>query len=356
MPDPIVTNTNPYPELVLSLGNQYPSITVTTPNPILVGGGGIAGQRGATGNTGATGFGYTGAFISGATLYMSPVINGVEQSPIIIGTVSSVGGAETLWTNNTPITVSVGGLNLNENLVGKNAISILEEMLYPYQPVGFYTFSVQLNSGITNAELGQSIGASTINAIWSITGPGPNTNWVENTVAVLRNVNGSNPTTLASGLNYSDLSSAINHPSYVYNTPTTLGFEIKGQQDEGEQATLTENYFWKYKMYWGAYENADLTLLANLNSFSSAFIISTPNTARSFSTGGTEKYFYFLVPQSFTSYSSFKSIIGANESIMAFEPEGTISFQNPYLQNINYKYYRSTNPSSIANITILPST
>ena len=46
---------------------------------------GPTGPRGSTGSTGATGYsgrtgdGYTGAFISGSTLYMTPVIAGVEQ-------------------------------------------------------------------------------------------------------------------------------------------------------------------------------------------------------------------------------------------------------------------------------------
>lgn len=355
-----IVSTNPYPQLILSLSDQYPSITVTnTPNIILGSGGGAQGQQGLPGTTGATGapgttgFGYTGAYISGFTLYMTPVVGGVEQSPVAIGTVSLEGPGETVWNDHTGINVSVGGLNIGEDLFGKNAIQILKEMLYAYESVSFTSFTVDLLGGTSDRELGQTINGATRTASW--TPAGPTYNWIAGSLNIVRTVNGGSPTTMFSSGNYDDYTTSITHTSYSYSSPTNLVFTLSGQQEEGSNPNITETYSWKYKMYWGCYEGENLNDLLNFNNFSSAFITSVSTTTRTFTnTSGSAKYFYFMVPDIFTEYTRFVSIVGTTESEMAFQIPSVLVVQNPYGQFISYKYYRSDVNSAISSINISP--
>jgi hypothetical protein len=358
-----IVNTNPYPQLVLSLSNQYPAITVNPTADIVLGSGdgrqGEPGPRGSTGATGSPGSGYTGAFISGLTLYMTPVVNGVEQAPVAIGTISSGTPSETKWDDATLTNTTVGGLNSGANLVGQTAIQILKEILYSYESVSFTAFTVNLSGGNGDRELGQTIGAATRSASWTTSGP--TYNWLPGTLKIVRTVNGGSSTEIYSGGDYDSSPVSISHPLFGYSSPTNLAFTISGDQEEGADAQILETYSWKYKMYWGMYEDPQLDLLSNFNSFSSAFVSSTPNTTRAFSNNtGIPKYFYFVVPMAsgFAEYTSFKSIIGSTQNDMPFvlPPAQLLNFTNPYSVDISYKVYRSQERSAIESINILPST
>jgi len=360
MPDPEIVNTNPYPQLVLSASNQYPAITVNSTADVVLGsGGGEKGDPGPRGATGSTGPGYTGAFVSGFTLYMTPVVNGVEQSPVAIGTISSGTPSETLWDDNTPTNTTVGGLASGQNLVGQNAIQILKEILYSYEAVSFTSFTVDLVGGTSDRELGQSISSATRSASWITSGP--NANWTPASINIVRTVNGGSSTTLFSGGDYNSTPQSISHPQYQYSLPTDLVFTLSGSQDEGSNPSITQTYRWKYKMYWGVEESEDLFYISNFNSFSSAFVTSTPNTTRTFTnSSGIAKYFYFVVPDAagFSEYVSFKAVVGTTENVIPFvgTPYILTNFTNNYGVDISYKYYRSLEKSAISTLNILPST
>jgi hypothetical protein len=354
-----ITQPENYPKLNLTIGD-YPSLTVLPSPEIIIGGGGgnggVAipgpkGDRGNTGSTGATGpqgvtgSGYTGAFISGYTLYMVPILDGVPQTAVPIGTVGVCGGSETLWTNSNPTLTTVGGLNAGATLVGYNSIRILERILYPYQSVSFNTFSANL--GTTLLELNQTISSASHNFTWATSGP--NSNWTNGSVSIIRTINGGSSTTLFSGLNYNSYPQSFSHPSYQYSTPTTLTFTISGSQAEGSNPNTVENYYWLYKVYWGSSTSPSIS---NFTGFNSEFASDSLLTARNFVGDGTQKYYYFVIPSSFTSYTSFKDTGSGFQ--MAFESSQTISVTNAYGLSITYKYYRSTN-SSAASATVLPS-
>jgi hypothetical protein len=356
-----VIDPNAYPKINVTL-TDYPSITVVQSPDIIIGGGGNgsgsfvpgpagpagpAGARGATGATGApgtTGYGYTGAFISGSTLYMVPVVDGIPQSAVPIGTVSG-GGSETLWTDPDPTLVTIGGLPSGSTLVGDNAIKILEKILYPYQPVSFSSFSANLGSSVL--ELNQTLGSSTINASWSTSGP--TANWTPNSLSIVRKVNGVGGTTMDSGFSYNASPRSLVHPSYQYTTPTTLSFTISGSQTQGSNPEYIDYYYWLYKVYWGLSASTSIT---DFTGFSSAFASSSPTTARTFTTDGSERYYYFAIPSAFSNYISFKDTTTNNT--VPFNSAVTISVTNDYGLSISYKYYRSLNSSS-GSVTILPS-
>ena len=355
-----VIDPNAYPKINVTL-TDYPSITVVQSPDIIIGGGGNgsgsfvpgpAGPAGATGATGATGapgttgYGYTGAFISGSTLYMVPVVDGIPQSAVPIGTVSG-GGSETLWTDPDPTLVTIGGLPSGSTLVGDNAIKILEKILYPYQPVSFSSFSANLGSSVL--ELNQTLGSSTINSTWSTSGP--TANWTPNSLSIVRKVNGGSSTTMDSGFSYNASPRGLTHPSYQYTTPTTLSFTISGSQTQGSNPEYIDYYYWLYKVYWG---QSASTTITDFTGFSSESVSNSPTTARSFTNNtGTSKYFYIAIPDSFTPYVSFTNAEGGLS--ISFQAYQTITVTNPYGLAITYKYYRSTNPSFTSSLNILPS-
>jgi len=352
MANPEITNTDPYPQLTLTVSSQYPSITVTNPPSIVLGSGGggaqgeqgIPGSPGARGSTGTTGFGYTGAFISGFTLYMQPVVEGEIQSAIPIGTVSLVGPGESVWTNATLTNTAVGGLASSANLVGKKAIEILEEILYSYESVSFSSFSVQLSGGLGPRELGQTISGQTQSVIWTTSGP--NGNWTGGSLKVYRN-----GTELLTGLNYDDSGNySITHPSYSYNSPNFFNFVLQGEQSEGSNPQRSEIYYWKYKVYWGPNIASSIS---NFTGFSSDFADSSPTTARAFDGAGTATFFYFVIPNSgsFQEYTSFTNT--ANNSTVSMIGPTAVTVINPYGVSIPYKYYR-TPVASAGSITIRP--
>lgn len=343
-----ITDPNLSPQLNLTI-SDYPSLTIIPSPEIVIGGGGgggpggqgVPGEQGPRGNTGPqgpTGQGYSGAFISGGTLYLNPYILGVVQPPVGIGQVS--GGSESIWLNTDPILTTVGGLAAGSTLTGLNAIQILEEMLYPYQPVSFNSFTVNL--GASTLDLNQPISAGVYSSSWNTSGP--NANWVAGSVSVSSSVGGS----LVSGLNYNSDPVSITHPEYKYTTPTTVTFTLSGQQLEGSNPQTTQSYSWKHRVYWGSSTSTSIT---NFTGFSSEFADSSPTTTRSFTgDGSTPKYYYFVIPSSFANYVKFYQ--GVSEA--AFDPAVTISVTNAYGLSVSYKYYKSS-VTSVGNALIYPS-
>ena len=308
---------------------------------------GPTGNKGTTGNTGSTGRtgdGYTGAFISGSTLYMTPVIAGVEQSAVAIGAISG-GGSELAWTNPLPVTTTIGGINSGNTIgIGSKALQILELMFYPYQPVSFSTFSVNLAGGIK--ELGEGITGSTVNTTW--TAAGPTYNWVPNGITLTRNQG----TSLVVGnLNYNSTPVSVTHPTYGFTTPTTLTFTLTGDQLEGANVSRSESYSWQHKVYYGSSTNPAITDFTGLTG---EFATSTPLNDRDIiGDGVTPKYFYFVIPSSFTSYTGFKNV--ATLLSISFNAAQTIGVTNAYGVSTSYKYYRSFDTSA-GTLNIRPST
>jgi len=349
-----------YPTLNVSVTSQYPVLKILTSPPIIIGSGsgsssfapggagppganGATGATGATGAAGRTGDGYTGAFISGSTLYMTPVIAGVAQSSVAIGTVSG-SGSELTWTNGNPVTATIGGIDSGDYIgIGSKAIEILQLMFYPYQPVSFSTFSVNLASGIK--ELGQGITGSTVNTTW--TASGPTYNWVPNGITLSRNQGTS---LVVDNLSYTPSSVSVTHPPYVYNVPTTLTFTLTGDQLEGANVSITQSYDWQHKVYYGSSTNPAITDFTDLTG---EFATNTSTSVRTIVGDGINpKYFYFVIPSSFTRYTGFKD--DATSFSIPFNAALTISVTNAYGVSTSYKYYRSFETSD-GTLNIRPS-
>ena len=119
---------------------------------------------------------------------------------------------------------------------------------------------------------------------------------------------------------------------------------------EGANVSASESYYWQHKVYWGSSTNPAITDFTDL---SGDFATSTPTTDRLISgTEGIQKYFYFVIPSGFTSYTGFKDV--STQLTIPFNSAVTISVSNAYGVSTSYKYYRSFDTSD-GTLNIRPS-
>ncbi len=257
------------------------------------------------------------------------------------GGFSGGGGEETVWTNTTPTTETVGGVTAGSNLVGQNAIQILESMLYKYQSVGFTSFVI---GGLSNLyEIGQTAGAGIFATSWQASNSGNiNTNGIS--ISYSGSLGSGN---LVSGLNYNQSPYSLTLPSFTSNTiNSTVTFTITADQQQGSDATRTSQIQWRSKIYYGKYfenllQQSPITT-SLLQYGGNQFINSNSNPlTRDMGVGLTQSggpsRVYIFVHNNFT-LSTIS--IGQQDQTSAFELLGTYSVQNAY-NTSSYKIYRS---------------
>ena len=246
-----------------------------------------------------------------------------------------------VWTKDDTIPTTIGGIasgTVGQTLDGLTAIQILEKLLYPYQTLSFSSFSVGL-------PISETVEVGTISAALAYT-----SNWGFNNYSNLtaNSISITGLTTLASSL--SGTTSSVTHPVYSFDAPTNLTFTIRANQTSGGDATRTQTYSWRKKIWYG---KSNLDRLANYSDFSSFSSIFTHNltsisSANYFfpTTTGDDQYLYIIIPAD-SSYSTFTD--AGFES--PFEPPVNIRITNSKNVQLDYKYYRSFNPQ-ILNITV----
>ena len=246
-----------------------------------------------------------------------------------------------VWTKDDTIPTTIGGIasgTVGQTLDGLTAIQILEKLLYPYQTLSFSSFSVGL-------PISQTVEVGTISAALAYT-----SNWGFNNGSNLtaNSISISGLTTLASSL--SGTSSSVTHPVYSFDAPTNLTFTIRANQTSGGDATRTQTYSWRKKIWYGKSNSSSLTQYSDFSSFSSIFThnLTSISSANYFfpTTTGDDQYLYIIIPAD-SSYSTFTD--AGFES--PFEPPVNIRITNSQNVQLDYKYYRSFNPQ-ILNITV----
>ena len=246
-----------------------------------------------------------------------------------------------VWTKDDTIPTTIGGIasgTVGQTLDGLTAIQILEKLLYPYQTLSFSSFSVGL-------PISETVEVGTISAALAYT-----SNWGFNNGSNLtaNSISITGLTTLASSL--SGTTSSVTHPVYSFDVPTNLTFTIRANQTSGGDATRTQTYSWRKKIWYGKSNSPSLTQYSDFSSFSSIFThnLTSISSANYFfpTTTGDDQYLYIIIPAD-SSYSTFTD--AGFES--PFEPPVNIRITNSKNVQLDYKYYRSFNPQ-ILNITV----
>jgi hypothetical protein len=322
MSDITVNEESEYPKLTVNVTSQYPSISIIPQREIVIGGNSTIIYGSGGGGVGGSGPGPTGA-------------QGIQG-------VQGIAGGNLIWTNAQPVTATVGGIIAGVTLTNKNAIEVLEQMLYPYQSVSFTSFSTGITTGSRIYEVGYSVPSATRQFTWSTSGT---TNWVAGSIKIYRGSSQILGTPVSSSLNYNSSPQNYTHTAYSNNAPASIVFKIEGNQLQGSAASRTETHEWRYSGFWGASTtddyriakndiygaNYERQLLTNISSFTNTF----PSI-------GQPRYIYYFFPVSFST-PTFQ--VGVGGLPTPFET-GTVSITNQHGLSLNYKYYRTPNASS----------
>ena len=245
-----------------------------------------------------------------------------------------------VWTKDDTIPTTIGGIasgTVGQTLDGLTAIQILEKLLYPYQTLSFSSFSVGL-------PISETVEVGTISAALAYT-----SNWGFNNYSNLtaNSISITGLTTLASSL--SGTTSSVTHPVYYFDAPTNLTFTIRANQTSGGDATRTQTYSWRKKIWYG---KSNLDRLANYSDFSSFSSIFTQNltsvSSANYSFAATptdDQYAYIIIPAD----SSYSTIM--DEAFgFAYETSENITIVNSLGVSLPYKYYRSSTAHTSALI------
>ena len=320
MSDITVNEESEYPKLTVNVTSQYPSISIVPQREIVIGGRSTIVYGSGGGGPG-------------------------QQGPPGIQGIQGIAGGNLIWTNPEPVTTTIGGLTAGTVLTNKNAIEVLEQMLYPYQPVSFTSFSSGITTGSRIYEVGYSVGAATRQFTWATTG---STNWIAGSVKIFRDTTQILGTPVGAALNYNSSPQNYSHPAYYSGSPSSIVFKVEGNQLQGSAASRTETHEWRYAGFWGASTTDDVgiakdeiyganyerQLLTNISSFT-----------KTFSSTGSTRYIYYFLPATFST-PTFQ--VGGFTTPFN---TGTVMIENQHGLNINYKYYRLPVATS-ANVTI----
>ena len=230
---------------------------------------------------------------------------------------------------------TVGGVEAGTTIAnGTSAIDILETLLYPYQPVSFSTFNINIGGPF---EVGETGGTGNIQATWST--EGPDDNWVDNTVNIVGN---QAVGTVLSGVNYDASPEPVLHgDGYRFTSETTLTFTISGQQDQGSDPTGSSNVNWRYRYYAGktgaGFDGTGL----DSQGFTDTLSRTTPNNwTVSFSSANSKVY--FIIPSNeYTGTLNF--IFVENETNVPMLSPTTFTHTNSHGLNVDYDIHESFN-------------
>ena len=249
------------------------------------------------------------------------------------------GGAE--WSDTTP-GFSNGIAPGITFAVGLDAIQVLEQLIYPYQPVAFTAFSINL--GTSPFDLGRTFGAGNYTATWSTSGP--TGNWIGGSLNIKDNTNS---VLVKSGLNYDSTPAGITLNQYGYSVPAQLTFGITGQQQSGSALSRTVTFDWRHRIYWGKSASATPTNLASLTTGSTSRFTSSTTALGTFTytfpVSGSAEYSYVIVPTSPGSpgtYTSWKDI----NNLTVTPVSGTFTETNAYGVSISWTWYQVSNPTT----------
>jgi len=257
-------------------------------------------------------------------------------------TVSAISG----WKRTDSTTDAVGAIPVGTTISsGKDAIAIIEQMLYSYKSPSFNSFDAALAS--TVLDLGDTIAAGSKTATWAY-GTLGNDNWVAGTIGIARGTQG-----IINGVSYSTTSVSVPHPNpYTFSTPTNLTFYLTGGQVTGPTVSTSQTYSWRHRIWYGKSDLTSLTQFSDFNTFSNFFTQGTT----SFNTynypfvdsSPTPKYLYILTPSSpgsFTGsdydYTKFKDT--STNLLWPFNAPVNLTVTGYNSVSVTYKVYRSLN-------------
>ena len=280
-----------------------------------------------------------------------------DGNSVLIGAGITGASAET-WTDTRPtLATDVAGIPAGTTFPsGTSAIDVLEQMLYPYQSVSFSSLTV-LPSLASTVEIGTTSAAGNYSTSW--TSSGPTENWIEQSL-FLRQTSPSS-TTLASALSITSSPQTISHPAYRFSTPTTLSFQLTGQQDQGSNPSITRSHLWKAKVYYGKSDSSSVAAsYASYAAFEALFAGNPSGLQSQFTSGNTSlgtltvswptstglQHYWLFSPNVVSSFGQFSNFKDQNNLQNTPAITGNIVIANSTGLTMSYIYYRWGFPTS----------
>ena len=243
------------------------------------------------------------------------------------------------WSNPSPtLATDIQGVAAGTTFnVGTDAITILEQILYPYQSVSFSALSLGSPFPTSTYELGQTAGNGVGIVTWASSTP--DANWVANSAYI--SYSGFATGTLFSAGNPLADTASVTYPAFKSTTisPNTLTVSLTGQQTSGTNpVTTSASRRWWSRWYWGKSTNSALTDPFGLTNGSSALLTNASSASGVLTTTASSGYFYVFVHSNYT--INTMTLGGFNVSL---DTTTTASVTNAQGFSTTYKIYKSLN-------------
>jgi hypothetical protein len=278
-----------------------------------------------------------------------------DGNSVLIG---ATGASAETWSDARPtLATDVAGIPAGTTIaIGTSAIDVLEQMLYPYQSVSFSSLTV-LPSLSSTVEIGTTSAAGNYSTSW--TSSGSTENWIPQSLFLRQSSPSS--ASLASSFSITSSPQTIAHPAYRFDTPTTLSFQLTGQQLQGANPSITKSHLWKAKVYYGKSDSSSVGASYSSYSTFEALFSGNPSGLQSqFTIGNTSlgtltvswpsssglQHYWLFSPSVVSSFGQFINFKDSNNLQNTPAITGNIVITNQNGLAMNYIYYRWAFPTS----------
>lgn len=302
-------------------------------------------------SSGTTGF--TNVFVTGGTLSGGELtLTRNDDVEIDVDLSGLSGGTVPNYVNSASTTSTVGGITAGSTfpIPGKTMQEMWDLLLYPYQPPAFTSF----NQGglLSEYELGQTISIGSQTFTWGTS----NSSNVDDGIPGSIEIKEADPvTTIGNSLTNDGTESIILTNAMGQNTiGSKLLYTIYGENTIGGTFSRTLSKTWKVRWYYGKNANTSITsgqmtALAGTDLVTgvAGSYVTQPATA-----GG--EYMYWCIPDILGQPTDIRdSVAGCFGTNIPYTTLSDIPITNAYGVAVNYKIYRSVNPTSAAFTTWL---
>ena len=279
--------------------------------------------------------------LKGDVIYTAETNNGITTLKKYNGNdISFVGGGSggtETYTNSTPTTQTVGGIDAGSTFANKTMTEMWNLLLYPYQTPAFSSFARgNLSSPY---DLGQAISIGFQTFTWGTT----NSSNVSADTITIEQLSPSTTTLISDSPN--DGTQLLNLTTNISSTtPTTISmYRITATDTKGDNFSSIISASWRHRWYYGKSTNTSV-LPAEITGFTNALVTSVTNSYVTLGATGSPEYGYLVIPTGLGQPSDLRnSTSGCFGSNIPYSLLGTTSFSNSYGVSTTYNIYRTTN-------------
>jgi len=293
-------------------------------------------------SSGTTGF--TNVFVTGGTLTGDELtLTRNDDVDISIDLSGLTGGTVVNYVNSASTTSTVGGITAGSTFPtpGKTMQEMWDLLLYPYQPPAFTSFNQ--DGLLSEYELGQTISIAAQTFTWGTS----NSSNVDDGIPGSIEIKEADPvTTIGNSLTNDGTESIILTNAMGQNTiGSKLLYTIYGENTIGGTFSRTLSKTWKVRWYYGKNTNTSITSGQMTALLGTDLVTSVVNGY--VNQPATPGYMYWCIPDILGQPTDFRdSVAGCFGTNIPYITLSDIPITNTYGVAVNYKIYRSVNPTS----------